>query len=355
MATNGLGSGLRQGNLQGVKTGIGHAPLRTGFVGGVSDANFARDKIQDPALLHGEKLPWIYINADYTIDAGNSTLIIDPLNLPDKWLAYKGIATANHPDYPATSADLNGEIFSRTGEAWNAGAAWVSAGSGLSTTNRPYPRVGGQNLGDHVYLDFGGSAGNLAGATNWLSPISAVGGSGFCYLNITGTDSFTVIMVMKSKNTTGKYHFALEGPGLPGGYELKQQSETSLQSTLYGNEPGLIRTSNYNTISNLTDLQDWCLITVKCTVKQKNGQGSEQELYVNGKYQHTLSSTTWTTPEAVTTFPASQDLTIGVDDIASPSANGMYFAAFLMLPYWANESEQLRLENYFRWYYGKKF
>jgi hypothetical protein len=27
----------------------------------------------------------------------------------------------------------------------------------------------------------------------------------------------------------------------------------------------------------------------------------------------------------------------------------------LLLDYWMNESEQLRLENYFRWYYGNKF
>jgi hypothetical protein len=101
-------SGLKQGVLQGVKTGIGHAPLRTGFVGGVSNANFARDKIQDPALLTGEKLPWMYANADNTIDTGTTTVIVDTFDLPDKWLAYKGIAVANHPDYAASALFLNG-------------------------------------------------------------------------------------------------------------------------------------------------------------------------------------------------------------------------------------------------------
>jgi hypothetical protein len=353
MATNGLGSGLRQGNLQGVKTGLGHASLKTGFVGGVSNANFARDKIQDPALLQGDKLPWIYANADWTIDTGNSTVIVDPLNLPDRWLAYKNIATANHPDYQGSALFLNGEIFSRTGKAWDGGAAWISLGTSVSATNRAYPRIGDQGLGDHVYLDMGGSTGTATG--HWLSPIVSNGTSGDCNLYLAATDSFTMMMVMKSKNTTGKYHFALEGPSVPGGYELTQLTEKSLQSKLYGNQAGAIRNSTYNTIGDLPELQDWILVTVKCTLRQKNGPGSEQAVYINGKYQHTFSASTWTTPEVTTTFPTTQELTIGTANISAPSANSMYFASFILLPYWANESEQLRLENYFRWYYGKKF
>jgi len=353
MARSGLERGFNQGILQGVKTGAGMSSMRNGFHSGFTDGNGNNDKVQDPALLTGEKLPWMYVNADYSLDMGSSTIIIDPLNLPDKWLAYKGIAVSNHPDYAASALFLNGNTFVRTGQAWNAGAAWVSVGTSISTTARAYPRVGGQNLGDHVYLDMGGSTGALG--AHWLSPISSNGTADFCYLNQAATDSFTVIMVMKSKNIAGRYHFAFEGPTLPGGYELTQLSATSLQSTLYGNQAGNIKNSNYNTISDLTDLQDWCIITVKCTVKQKNGLGSEQEMYVNGKYQHIFSSTTWTTPEVTTTFPASQELSIGSSNISAPVNNGMYLASFLLLPYWANESEQLRLENYFRQYYGKTF
>lgn len=353
MARSGLERGFNQGILQGVKTGGGMSSMRTGFKSGFTDGNGNNDKVQDPALLTGEKLPWIYANADNTIDVGNATLIVDTLNLPDKWLEYKGIATANHPDYAASALFLNGNTFSRTGKAWDKGAAWISFGTTLSTTNRAYPRIGGQGLGDHVYLDFGGSTGTATG--HWMAPISSNGTADDCFLNQTGTDSFTVIMVMKSKNTSGKYHFAFEGPTVPGGYELTQLTSDSLQSKLYGNQSGAIRSSTYNTIDDVIDLQDWILVTVKCTLRQKNGEGSEQDLYINGKRQHVFSASTWTTPEVTTTFPVAQALTIGVANTSSPNANGMYFASFLLLPYWANESEQLRLENYFRQYYGKTF
>ncbi len=255
MATNGLGSGLKGGILQGVKTGLGQAPLKSGFAGGVWNGNIARDKIQDPTLLTGEKLPWIYANADYTIDTGTSTIILDPLNLPDKWLAYKGITTANHPDYQGSALFLDGNTFVRTGEIWNKGAAWVAMGTFLSGTNRAYPRIGGQGLGDHVYLDMGGASGTATG--HWLSPISSNGTAGDSYLSQTGTDSFTVIMVMKSKNTTGKYHFAFEDSTVPGGYELTQLTDFSLQSKLYGNQAGAVRNSTYNSIGNLVELQDF--------------------------------------------------------------------------------------------------
>ena len=353
MSKTGLERGFNQGILQGVKTGFGMAGLRSGFSSGITAGIANKNKIQDPALLHGEKLPWMYVNADNTIDTGTSTVVVDTLDLPDKWLAYKNIATANHPDYQGSALFLDGNTFVRTGKAWDGGAAWISVGSTLSGTNRAYPRIGGQGLGDHVYLDMGGESGTATG--HWLSPISSNGTAGFCYLDQTGTDSFTVMMVMKSKNITGKYHFAFEGPTIPGGYELTQLSEESLQSKLYGNQSGAIRSSTYNTIDDLIDLQDWILVTVKCTLKQKNGAGSEQILYVNGKPQHVFSASTWTTPEVTTTFPSSQDLVIGAANVSAPSANSMYFASFLLLPYWANESEQLRLENYFRWYYGKRF
>ena len=353
MARTGLERGFTQANLQGIKSGHAMGGMRSGFSSGFTDGTTNNDKVQDPALLTGEKLPWIYANADYTLDTGNSTLILDPLNLPDKWLSYKNIAVANHPDYQGTALFLDGTTFVRTGETWNRGAAWVSMGTFLSSTNRAWPILEGQDLDGHVCLDMGGQTGTATG--HWLAPISSNGTAGESYLSQTGTDSFTAMMVMKSKNTSGKYHFTFEDSTLPGGYTLTQLTDTSLRSVLYGNQAGAIRSSTYDTISNLTDLQDWVLVTVKCTLKQKLGPGSEQEMYVNGKLRHVFSASTWTTPEVTTTFPAAAQLTIGALNTSAPSANGMYFASFLLLPYWANESEQLRLENYFRQYYGKSF
>ena len=53
---------------------------------------------------------------------------------------------------------------------------------------------------------------------------------------------------------------------------------------------------------------------------------------------------------------AGQTFVVGNQSTTSGTRGaGMYFGAFLLFDYWLNESEQLRLENYFRDYYGHKF
>jgi hypothetical protein len=53
---------------------------------------------------------------------------------------------------------------------------------------------------------------------------------------------------------------------------------------------------------------------------------------------------------------ATSTFVIGNDREAGGSVGGnIQLGAFLMTDYWLNESEQLRLENYFRDYYGHKF
>ena len=352
MATNGLGSGLRQGNLQGVKTGASHAPLKSGFVGGVTNGNMERDKIQDPNLLQGEKLPWIYANADNTVDTGNFTAVLDRMKLPEKWLAYKNIAIANHPDWEPGVSGIDG-TFVRTGLPYVTDTVndYVTIGGSLSSTNRPYPRVGGQGLGDHVYLDLGGSTGGSTGF--WTGPVNGAGVAEDLLINNIAPESITIMMVMKSKNTAGKTHLWIEDNIVAGGLYFTQPTEDTLRLQWYS-ASGV--SSVYESSQLDQELNDWILVTIKCTLKQKTGAGSEQEFYINGKPQHQFVSSNWTTPEATQNWTtAAQSIVIGAQSVSSPSSNSMYFASFLMLPYWANESEQLRLENYFRWYYGKKF
>jgi len=352
MATNGLGSGLKQGVLQGVKTGASHAPLKSGFVGGVKEANTARDKIQDPNLLQGEKLPWIYANADNTVDAGSFTAVMDRMKLPEKWLAYKNIAIANHPDFEPGAGDIDG-TFVRTGATYVTDTVndYVALGSNLSGLNRPYPKLGGLGLDDHVYLDMGGSSG---AATNlWCGPVDGIGLAGDLQINSIAPESATIMMVMKSRNIAGKTHFWIEDNLQTGGLYFTQPTSNTLRLQWYSAN-GV--SSVYDSAPLPAELNDWILVTIKVTLKQKTGAGSEQEFYINGKLQHQFVSSNWTTPEATQTWTTvGQSAVIGADSISSPVAAGMYLASFLMLPYWANESEQLRLENYFRWYYGKKF
>jgi hypothetical protein len=64
MARTGLERGFAQAYLQGVKSGHAMGNMRSAYLNGFTDGTANMDKIQDPALLTGEKLPWIYVNAD---------------------------------------------------------------------------------------------------------------------------------------------------------------------------------------------------------------------------------------------------------------------------------------------------
>ena len=328
MARSGLTKGFNQGILQGVKTGFGMSKMRTGFGSGFTDGTTYLDKLQDPNLLRGEKLPWIYANADNTVDAGSFTAVLDRMKLPELWLAYKNIAIANHPDYEPSSGGIDG-TFVRTGLPYVTDTVndYVALGSTFSATNRPFPKKGGLGLGDHVYLDLGGSSGT---STNiWLSPVDGIGSAGDFQLNSIAPESITIMMVMRSKNTAGKTHLWIEDSIKTGGLYFTQPTVNTLQLQFYS-ASGV--SSTYVSSDLRTELNDWILVTIKCTLKQKTGSGSEQEFYVNSKLQHQFVASNWTIPEITQTWTTTaQTINIGGDSISSPVANGMYLASFLVL------------------------
>lgn len=352
MARTGLERGIAQAYLQGVKSGHAMGNMRTGYGSGFTDGTAKNDKIQDPTLLLGAKLPWIYANADNTVITSNFTAVLDRMKLPELWNKYTGLAIANHPDWQPSAGSIDG-TFSRTGASYVTDTVndYVAIGTSLSSTNRAYPFIGGQGLGDHVYLDLGGSNSNATG--HWLSPVLGVGTAQDSLLLNIAPSSLTIMMVMKSKNQSSKTHFWIEDNITAGGIYFTQPTTSTLRLQLYS-ASGV--SSIYDSSDLTTELNDWMLVTIKCTLKQINGPGSEQAFYINGKPQHQFVSSNWTTPEATQAWQTtSQGMAVGVDSISSPNANGMYMASLLVLPYWANESEQLRLENYFRDYYGKRF
>jgi hypothetical protein len=348
MSAKGLATGL----LSGFKSGHAKCNMQSGYNSGLSNGIANNNKIQDPNLLRGAKLPWIYANADNTVDTGNFTAVMDRMKLPELWNAYTGLTIANHPDWKPGAGGIDG-TFSRTGDTYVTDTVndYVAFGTSVSGLNRAYPKIGGADLGDHVYLDLGGSSGTATG--HWFGPANGIGVAEDSLLNNIAPTALTIMMVMKSKNTAGKTHFYIEDNITPGGINFTQPTADKLRLQLYS-QSGV--SSIYESCDLKQELNDWILVTIKCTLKQINGPGSEQEFYVNGKKQHQFVSSNWTTPEATQAWTAgSQGLTLGGAGTSTPVANGMYFASFLLLPYWANESEQLRLENYFRKYYGKKF
>lgn len=297
MANRGLGTGLKQGVLQGVKTGLGYAPMRSGYIGGVNDGNTARDKIQDPTLLTGNKKPLIFCNADNLTT--NTGAVI-------------------------TMADLVGSGYSLT----------QPGGSSLTPdliTNDIF------NLRDS--LDFNG--GQTA-----LYPTPS--------LNFNGDTALSMMMVIKLKAVTQQIVY-INSSTEPGGIDLQlSDANRTIRSIFYGGEPGSVTNSQYDSVVSEAEREDYMILTCKYRLAQPGGSGSEQEMHINGTLRRKLFSSNFNV--VTTAWTAAQTLIVGNTAITGGSRGaGIYLGAFLLLDYWLNESEQLRLENYFRWYYGHKF
>lgn len=345
---SGLSRGLQQGLLQGVKAGGSRANLLSGVKQGLKDSTATRLKMQDPALLTGNRLPWIYTNADNAVNVSTYTHMVDFTNIGAKWAA-RGITN------PTISTGGYNVAMSTNGSAAN--RPWIFSGTvaGLDRRN---------------YLDFRGQ--NGTSSLSWLAPITSAGVAGNPLLSnapdptdptgVRKTSATTVMMVMKVTNASSNVLLYMNGLNVPGDCELDITTTSGLQNmtyTLLGNQVGNIRTSVYRT-ANMSDLNDWCLVTVKSDIRgpvlnSGKGAGSEQQIFVNGKLQHELVSNDWSTGTfTTTTFSAGMNMFIGANSSGGSSIN-LKLASFLLLPYWANESEQLLLENYFRWYYTKRF
>lgn len=295
--SNEIKSGLNGGILQGVKSGLGMSNITSGLKGGIVKNIPDKNKIQNPLNLSGIKKPLIFCNAD-NLTTNTGTVI--------------------------TLTDL--------------------IGSGFTLTNAQ----GTNFTPDLVVKDIFASRDSLDfnNATNSLYTTPDV--------NFNGKSEVSIIMVCKLKAIAAQV-FYIEDSIIPGGVDLSMtDTNRTLRSIYYGGQPGSITNSQYDSFLSQGESSDWMILTLKYRLKQPGGAGSEQEMYVNGRLQHKLNSSTFNI--ITTSMTSSQALIIGNTSIASGSrGNSMSLGSFLLLDYWMNESEQLRLENYFRWYYGNKF
>ena len=297
MARTGLQRGFTQGILQGVKTGFGMAPMRTGFAGGINDGTANMDKLQDPTLLTGVKKPIIFCNAD-NLTTNTGTVI--------------------------TLTDLIGSGYALT--------------AGIGSTLTP----------DLVVKDIFNlrNALDFNAATNYLTTTPV--------FNSTGYREISIMMVVKLKALAGQILY-IENDIIPGGIDLQMSNANrNIRSIYYGGEPGNMKNSQYDCFGSQVELEDYMILTAKYRLAQPGGLGSEQEVYINGTLHKQLFSSNF---EVITTEMVSgQELIIGNTTTASGTrSNTIMLGAFLLTNYWLNESEQLRLENYFRDYYGHKF
>ena len=298
MARSGFERGFNQGRLQGVKTGLGMAGQRTGYAGGLTDGTANMDKLQDPVLLTGVKKPLFFCNADNVTT--NTGLVI-------------------------TLTDL--------------------IGSGRTLTNaqgtNPTPDLNTLSIFNlRNSLDFNNGAGSLY-------PTPA--------FNLSGKSEYSVMMVIKIDPATG-YILQVQDLLSPGGLVLQvTDTNQTIRSTFYGGQGGSLTTSVYETAGiSQAERQDWMILTAKYQLNLSQGVGSEQEVYINGTLKKQLVSSNFNI--VTTTMAATSTFVIGNDRESLGSQGGnIHLGAFLMTDYWLNESEQLRLENYFRDYYGHKF
>lgn len=295
--SNEIKSGLKGGILQGVKSGLGMSNMVSGLKSGIVEKLPDKNKMQNPLNLSGNKKPLIYCNADnITTNTGIVITLTD--------LIGSGFTLTNAQGTSFTPDLIVKDIFNKRDS-----------------------------------LDF-----NNGGCSLYPTPA----------LNFNGKSEVSIMMVCKLKSIAAQV-FYIQDSTTPGGVDLSTtDTNRTLRSIYYGGQAGAMTNSQYDSFLSQNESSDWMILTCKYRLKQPGGAGSEQEMYVNGRLQHKFISSNFNI--ITTAMTSAQTFIIGNTSTTSGSrGNSMYLGSFLLLDYWMNESEQLRLENYFRWYYGNKF
>lgn len=293
-----MDGGLKSGQLHGVKTGMSFAKMESGIRKGVLDNIGKHDKVQDPTVgLLGSKKPIIFWLADYTNATVSSTNVTTIVNLMQ-----------------------GGTNLTNSGSG---SLTWISQGM----------------LNNKSYIDLNSGNDRILSGTTYMS----------------GKNEMTVMMVVRmAYANTGRLLYSFVQTTISdtiGDIQITAESGQKVKVRFVGNPTTTI--SSYQTFDSTiegTQNNDWFLLTAKFRLYQPGGQGSEMELYINGKLNMDPVTTTFT--GSTSNFSA-QSINFGND--ATQASGGSQIAGALVLDYWANSSEQIRLENFFRWYYGFKF
>lgn len=291
--------GHQSGRLQGVKNGKGQANKHSGMKQGIHKLTRDKSHSQDPAELTGVKKPLIFCISDF---------YTQPSNIETRLL-----------DLCGSGYDL-----------------YCNAGG----TYRPQPLVK-DIFNNKTSMDF-------VNASCYLVPIPT--------LALTNYNAVTTIMVVQLKGQASKAVFTIDDTTTPGGLNVTiEDTNNKLSSTFYGGQPGSVTNSKFETYKPSGEAWEWMIITSKVRLDQPQGAGSEQELYINGNLQKKFVSSTFNV--ITKAFNSAQNIIVGNDNsiLSGTKGNGIKLGGIVVLPYWANECEQIRIENYWRSYYGNKF
>jgi len=304
-----MSSGLTNGILQGFKSGLGFSRMESGFKKGLLNGIRKHDKVQDPtAGLIASKRPKLFWLADYTYTSS-------------------GV-------YPPVSGNTIGGTD---------GPFELMDGGLMVANSGPIFRKGVFN--EKGYVDFASSADRVSSPTM-----------------IAGKSELTLFMVMRlSSILTGTVFHRFSG-GSIGDIQITSVLGTKIRVSFIGSptstssvyetyDPTIAATEN---TSNGTNINKWFMLTVKFDLTQRNGNGSEMEIYINGVKNMTPVTTTF----ARTTTTTMPTATLHYGN-TSTSSNDINFkcqiASSVVFDYWLSNAEQMRIENFYRYYYGYRF
>ena len=312
MARSGFQRGFNQGILQGAKTGLGMAGQRTGFAGGITDGTANMDKLQDPVLLASARnhCPFFFWNADNVTLSGLNVTVVDNL------LNTFNPLTQN---VESSLTIIGDPAFVARAVSNNRAAIEFDTNDAFSTNNAAVP-------------------------------------------NMTTTSEMTLMLVCKPVAAARSILFWKKDSSTD---PVFSDTIGDLEVVFNGTDITVTMTSNPTTETATYAAKDpriknnWILLTVKARLSEPQGNGSCLDIYVNGTQNKTLVSDT------ITSLPVIANTTwqngfINFGNHGSSSSPGVrggnnQIAAGLIIEQWINESQQIRLENYFKDYYGIKF
>ena len=155
----------------------------------------------------------------------------------------------------------------------------------------------------------------------------------------------TLMVVVKADATSGRFIFNsiwTTFNDTVGDFTL-----VSNGGTITANFIGNPNTTDCTIVSYPLSTTDYHIVTLKVSLV-KNGKDA-MSMYVDGNKQSNYTVSTFTSGSGF------QDTNIRFGGNSSQTLGGNSLAAGLVFDYYLAEAEQLRLENYLRWYYGRNF
>lgn len=188
-------------------------------------------------------------------------------------------------------------------------------------------------LNNRSYIDFNSAADRIYTVNNVVS----------------GQSELTVTMLVKlTSASTTKLFWKVDSTfsSTVGDFYIESVGGTKVRVTLIGNPT--TTSAVYDTYAPITG--QWFILTVKVRLNQPQGPGSELEIYVNGTKNQTPITTTF--GASASTFVADG---VVFGNNVSATEGGSQIAGAFVATYYLNSIEQIRIENFFRWFYGYRF